>query len=408
MNYDEALAWLYSTQLHGIKLGLTNMRRLTAALGIPLSGKDALKYIHVAGTNGKGSVCAFIDSILRAAGKRTGLYTSPHLVSFRERIRINGEMISENAVASGLTAIRDLTKDWDHAPTFFEITTALALAYFQNKKVEYVVLETGMGGRLDATNIVTPIVSVITPIYLDHQQYLGETLPEIALEKAGIIKSGIPIVAAWQRDEVLGILGHIAMHREAPLHLVVTPLKGVEIGLAGKHQCWNAALAVHTLSVAVPDLPPEAIATGLRDVKWLGRFQRVQDNVILDGAHNPAAARRLAETWHEEFDGEKATVVIGSLGDKDFAGIWDALRPIADRVFLVPIRSPRTATPEELTKIIRHTAPELSCTPAESLAQALVLARSNPEPVLITGSLFLVGEALALLNQQKEPVVTAQ
>lgn len=408
MNYDEALAWLYSTQLHGIKLGLDNMRRLTDALGVPLSGKDALKFIHVAGTNGKGSVCAFIDSILRAAGKRCGLYTSPHLVSYRERIRIDGAMISEKAVASGLTAIRDLTKDWDRTPTFFEITTALALAYFQHKGVEYVVLETGMGGRLDATNIVTPIVSVITPIYFDHQQYLGETLPEIALEKAGIIKQGVPVVSAWQRDEVLGILGHMALHREAPLHLVVTPLKGVEIGLAGKHQCWNAAIAVHALSVAVPDLPAEAIANGLREVQWLGRFQRVNEHVVLDGAHNPAAARRLAETWREEFDDEKATVVVGALEDKDFTLIWEALQPIAARVFLVPIRSPRTTPPEELRKIVRHSAHELSCTPAESLGQALLLARSYRERVLITGSLFLVGEALALLNQQREPALTAQ
>ncbi|RYD76575.1 MAG: hypothetical protein EOP84_16675, partial [Verrucomicrobiaceae bacterium] len=276
------------------------------------------------------------------------------------------------------------------------------------KKVEYVVLETGMGGRLDATNIVTPILSVITPIYLDHQQYLGETLPEIALEKAGIIKQGVPVVAAWQRDEVLGILGHIALHRDSPLHLVVTPLQGVEIGLAGKHQSWNAAIAVHALNVALPELPSEAIAKGLREVHWLGRFQRVKEDVILDGAHNPAAARRLSETWREEYPGEKATIVIGALGDKDFTLIWEALKPIAARVFLVPIRSPRNATTESLSQIVRRSAPALSCTPSESLSQALTLARSNRERVLVTGSLFLVGEALALLNQQRQPASTAQ
>lgn len=408
MNYDEALAWLYSTQLHGVKLGLDNIRRLVAALGVPTSGKNALKFIHVAGTNGKGSVCAFIDSILRAAGKRTGLYTSPHLVSFRERIRVNGEMITESAVASGLRAIRSLTKDWEHTPTFFEITTALALAYFQHKRVEYVVLETGMGGRLDATNVVTPIVSVITPIYFDHQQYLGETLPEIAMEKAGIIKPRIPVVAAWQREEVLAALGHVALHREAPFHVVVSPLKGVDIGLAGKHQCWNAAIAVHALSVVVPDLPEEAIAKGLRDVQWPGRFQRVKENVILDGAHNPAAARRLAETWREEYKEQKATVILGALEDKDFAGIWEALRPIVARVYVVPVRSPRTVAPAQLVQSIRRSTPELSCTPSESLAQALQMARSNREPVLVTGSLFLVGEALALLNQQTQPALSTQ
>lgn len=408
MNYDEALTWLYSTQLHGIKLGLDNIRRLSSALGLSVSGKDAPKFIHVAGTNGKGSVCAFIDSVLRAAGKRTGLYTSPHLVSFRERIRINGEMITESAVASGLTAIRKLTQDWEHTPTFFEITTALALAYFQHKGAEYVVLETGMGGRLDATNVVMPVVSVITPIYFDHQQHLGETLPEIATEKAGIIKPGIPVVAAWQREEVLGVLGHTALHRDAPFHVVVTPLNNVELGLVGKHQRWNAAIALHVLNLIEPGLSQETIAKGLREVQWPGRFQRLEGNVVLDGAHNPAAARRLAETWREEFGEKKATVVLGALQDKDLTGIWDALAPIAARVAVVPVRTPRSANTSELGALVHRTNPELSCTPYESLDQALLSARSNSEPVLVTGSLFLIGEALALLNKTEQPALTAQ
>ncbi|MFL6539832.1 MAG: bifunctional folylpolyglutamate synthase/dihydrofolate synthase, partial [Chthoniobacterales bacterium] len=191
MNYREALAWLYGTQLFGIKLGLDSIRRLVAELDVPAPEQ---RIIHVAGTNGKGSVCAMTDSILRAAGYRSGLFTSPHLVTFRERIQVNGEMISEDEVAAGLTTIRELIREWDPHPTFFEIVTALALRHFKRSACDVFVLETGMGGRLDATNVVTPVVSVITPIDYDHQKWLGHSLGEIAAEKAGIIKPGVPVV----------------------------------------------------------------------------------------------------------------------------------------------------------------------------------------------------------------------
>src|SRR5437899_2654973 len=196
--YKEALAWLYGLQRFGIKLGLENIRRLVAELHVDLRGT---RVIHVAGTNGKGSVCAMIDSICRAQGHRTGLFTSPHLITFRERIRMNGEMISENAVANGLTTIRHLVADWDPHPTFFEVTTALALEYFSEVKIDVVILETGIGGRLDATNAVQSDVSVITPIDFDHEQWLGNTLPEIASEKAGIMKARVPVVSTPQRPE---------------------------------------------------------------------------------------------------------------------------------------------------------------------------------------------------------------
>ena len=200
INYREALAWLYSLQRFGIKLGLENIERLIEEL----SKRGILqaapwKVIHVAGTNGKGSVCAMIDSICRAQGYRTGLFTSPHLVTFRERIRVNGDMISEEAVADGLTTIRDLVANWDPHPTFFEVVTALALKHFSDTRVEIVILETGLGGRLDATNAIQSDVSVITPIDFDHEKWLGKTIPEIAAEKAGIIKPGVPVVSAPQR-----------------------------------------------------------------------------------------------------------------------------------------------------------------------------------------------------------------
>src|SRR5216117_744022 len=212
LSYAEALAWLYGLQRFGIKLGLENIRRLLAELRIDLRGS---RVIHVAGTNGKGSVCGMIDSILRAHGYRAGLFTSPHLVTFRERIRVNGEMISENAVANGLSTIRNLTAGWDPHPTFFEVATALALKHFSDPagrgakrdseqfppdrdKLDVITLETGIGGRLDATNAIQSDVSLITPIDFDHEQWLGKTIPQIASEKAGIIKPGVPVVSTAQ------------------------------------------------------------------------------------------------------------------------------------------------------------------------------------------------------------------
>ena len=203
MTFQESLSWLYGTQQVGIKLGLDNIRRLLGALGVEV---ERSRFLHVAGTNGKGSVCAMLDAICREAGFRTGLYTSPHLVTFHERIRLNGVMIPGEAVVAGLSRIRGLIAGWEMHPTFFEITTALALDYFQRENAELIVLETGLGGRMDATNVVRPAVSVITAIGLDHQAYLGSTLAEIAGEKAGIIKPGLPVVSAPQDREAEAVL----------------------------------------------------------------------------------------------------------------------------------------------------------------------------------------------------------
>jgi dihydrofolate synthase/folylpolyglutamate synthase len=241
------------------------------------------------------------------------------------------------------------------------------------------------------------MVSVITQIDLDHQQWLGATLPEIALEKAGIIKPGAPVVSAWQGEEVLRVLGHVALERETPFHAVVSPLGGVALGLCGRHQRWNAALAVHALDVARLNIPPAAIIRGLRDVRWPGRFQCVDDRLVLDGAHNPAAARQLAETWRETFGSERATLIIGILCDKDARGVLAALLPLAARVLVVPVNSPRALAPAELVPLARELAPQLPCAAARDLASALRVAHSEPERVLLTGSLFLVGEALAQL-----------
>jgi dihydrofolate synthase / folylpolyglutamate synthase len=408
VKYDEAMAWLYASQLHGIKLGLENTRRLIEALGIHVAGPQAPKFLHVAGTNGKGSVCALLEACCRAGGLRTGLFTSPHLITFRERIRLDGEMIGEADVAEGLTRIRTFAANWDHAPTFFEITTALALAWFQSKGAEVVALETGMGGRLDATNVVTPAVCVLTPVDLDHQQWLGESLTEIAREKAGIIKRGVPAISAPQADEVRAVFAEVAEERGASLEYVADPLEGYEIALAGSHQPWNAALAVKALSLTGLPVPHEAIARGLRDVSWPGRFQQIHPRFVIDGAHNPAAARRLAMTWREVYGDKRATLILGILRDKDVRGVCEALLPIAGRILTVPVPNPRSATPQEICKAIGQIAPRQECIAVRDLPAAIRIAQSMERRTLITGSLFLAGEALAFFEAQPVPERSAQ
>jgi len=408
VNYDEAVAWLYASQLHGIKLGLENIQRLTAALGVKVDGPAAPKFLHVAGTNGKGSVCALLDACCRAGGLRSGLFTSPHLVTFRERIRLNGEMISEADVAEGLKKIRDLTADWDHAATFFEIATALALEWFQRQKADVVALETGMGGRLDATTVVAPAVCVLTPIDLDHQQWLGDSLSAIAAEKAGILKPGVPAVSAPQADEVRVVFNRIAAERGTSLKYITAPLAGSEIALAGSHQPWNAALALEALALAGLNLPDIAITQGLANVVWPGRFQQIHPRFILDGAHNPAAAQRLAETWREVHGEKRATLILGILRDKDVRGICEALLPIAGRILSVPVPNPRSATPQEICKAIGQVAPRQECIAVRDLPAAIRIAQSMERRTLITGSLFLVGEALAHFEAQPPPTPSAQ
>lgn len=408
MTYPEAVRWLYGTQLHGINLGLEGITHLLHGLQVPLASAAAPRFFHVAGTNGKGSVCAMLDSICRAAGYRTGLFISPHLVSFRERIKVDGEMIGENEAAAGLSEIRNLIAGWKNPPTFFEIVTALALTHFARSKVEIVVLETGLGGRLDATNVVTPMVSVITPIDLDHQQWLGHTPAEIAMEKAGIIKPAVPVISAPQTEEVLSVLTQIAAHREAPFNLVMTPIGEVPIGLRGAHQRWNAALAIHALSVSELPVPDEAIVRGLAEVQWPGRFQVVDEHLVLDGAHNPAAARQLVETWRETFGEERATLILGVLKDKDAAGICQTLAPIAARVFAVPVRSERSLAPQEVLPAFASLAAKLECTMYPNVARALAVAEAWPEKALVTGSLFLVGEVLEQMQGGGDGMPSAQ
>jgi dihydrofolate synthase / folylpolyglutamate synthase len=410
MTYKQALAWLYGLQRFGIKLGLENTRRLLDELGLGsarasralfgASPNTSTKVIHVAGTNGKGSVCAMIDSVCRAQGYHTGLFISPHLVTFRERIRVKGEMISENAVAAGLTMIRDLIADWDPHPTFFEVTTMLALKHFGDAKIEIAILETGLGGRLDATNAVQSDVSVITPIALDHEKWLGHTLAEIAGEKAGIIKPGVPVVSAPQQPQAEEVICARAAECGSPVQFVNETYQGSLVALRGDHQKQNAAIAIAAIRAANIELDEKAIVHGLTAIEWPARFQKWDERTIIDGAHNPGAARILTQTWREVFGDQKATLVLAVLSDKDLRGICEALVPIADSILLPKIRSERAAAPEELAKLLSDISPSVLHSITPNVADALMLARANLKPILITGSLHFAGEVLAHLQGQ--------
>jgi dihydrofolate synthase/folylpolyglutamate synthase len=401
VNYREALAWLYATQRFGIKLGLENTERLLVALrrrGDFQIAAAPYTVIHVAGTNGKGSVCAMIDAIARAAGHRTGLFTSPHLVSFRERIRVNGEKISEEEVARGLCEIRERIRDWDPHPTFFEITTALAWQHFQKARCEILVLETGMGGRLDATNAVQSSVSVITPIDFDHEKWLGHSIGEIAKEKAGIIKPRIPVVSAPQRAEAELIIKQGAEECDSPLQFVNDPWTKTKIALDGEHQKMNAAVAIAALQAAGMTTSDYAITRGLESVEWPARFQIWDERIVIDGAHNPASARILAQTWRGQFGNERATILLALLRDKNAGEIVQAFAPIATKFVLPQIRSERALPPKELAEVISSVTPSLPYSMSSSVAEAISAAHRTSERVLITGSLHFAGEALAFLR----------
>lgn len=394
-SYREALAWLFATQRFGIKLGLENTRRLFTAFGVPGPNE---RIIHVAGTNGKGSVCAMLDAICRATGYRTALFTSPHLITFRERIQVNGELISEEEVARGLTSINELVAAWDPHPTFFEITTALALDHFRNSAADIVILETGLGGRLDSTNATHPIVSVLTPIDYDHEKWLGHTLTEIAGEKAGIIKEKIPVVSAPQPEEAAAVIRARAAECDAPLTFVSHPFEQFHVALTGAHQKQNAALAVAALSAAGIAVDPANLKQGLATVRWPARFQRWDERTVIDGAHNPAGALSLAQTWQEVFGEQRATVILATLNDKDAAGLCVALGPIMRRVLLPAIRSGRALSPQTLRLTSEGHLPAIPTAIISSFAEAWQEAQSYPDPILITGSLHFAGEALAHLR----------
>lgn len=404
MNYFTAIDWLYGTQLFGIKLGLDNIRRLLGELDLS-PDLPGVKVIHVAGTNGKGSVCAFAHRILSDAGVRTGLFTSPHLVSFRERIRVDDELADEAEIAALLSRIRSRVEGWENHPTFFEITLALALRHFLDRECEAVVIETGMGGRLDATNALRADVSVITPISLDHAEWLGDTLAEIAAEKAGILKENAPAVIADLAPEARDVVGRRALELRIPC-IETHPLpEDWSCGLPGAHQRENAALAVEAACrVAGERLTREGIRDSVAATRWEGRFQAVGDRFVLDGAHNPAAAASLAGTWRATYGDERPVLIFGAARGKDLGAILSELAPLASEVIFVPIASERRVVPEEMQAVLAELGmPDGTSRPPSrafsNLDEAWRALGEVEEKVLVAGSLYLVGEVLARLRE---------
>lgn len=438
MDYQGSLDYIYSFVDYGLKsrykyspetFDLTRMRTLLARLGDPQRRMPA---VHVAGTKGKGSVAAMTASVLRQAGYRVGLYTSPHLHDFCERIQLDGKPISHQALAKLTTDLRPL---FDSLPgiTTFEITTALANEWFARQRVDFAVFEVGLGGRLDATNVLYPNVCAITSISYDHTQLLGRTLPEIAEEKAGIIKPGVPVISAPQKPEVLEKIAAIAKERGARLRVIgedwrferdgfslarqrfaiwsdESPRREFEIPLLGSHQVENASVVVAVVEELRGQgfkISAEAVREGLARVAWPGRFEVIQrgdKSVVLDCAHNRDSIARLVATMQEMFPDVRPVLIFGSSDDKDVSGMLAEVLPLASRVIVARADHPRASRPEHLLEAIGASRVALSANLAHTVPQAVAQAMQDSEPVvLITGSIFLVAEARAEIHSLTSP-----
>jgi dihydrofolate synthase / folylpolyglutamate synthase len=446
LSYETAVAQIYAlghelAQTPSRKFDLAHMRVLLAALGHP---ENSFHAVLVAGTNGKGSTAATLASILQASGLKTGLYTSPHLVRINERIRLNGTTIADDDFAT-LHDVVDRTAerlvgegDLPWHPSFFEMLTAIAFEYFARSHPDMVVLEVGMGGRLDATNVIEQRLSIITDIALDHQKYLGETVAEIAREKAGIIRPGGVVVTLPQMPEANDVIGNTILDAGAravnavPYVPPVSPGSGqwsasgqlqrypldvmgaqimVDSPLVGRHQLRNLALAIAAAAElhdqGIIQITPETIARGIRETRWPGRFQVVPpagDNseYVLDVAHNPAGAWALRSTLSAAYqEGCEITLVFGVMRDKAMREITEILFPIAGHVIVTHANNPRSASPDEIRQASARVAEGMDIEGAEDVASALERARKvagSGGLVVVTGSIYIVGEAMRVLG----------
>jgi dihydrofolate synthase/folylpolyglutamate synthase len=417
VTYREALERLFKLQRFGMRPGLDGVKRALTVLGEP---QRELRVVHIAGSNGKGSTAAFLESILRAAGLRLGLYTSPHLLRFTERIRIGGREVTEERVADFTERLLSSLPE----VTFFEAATAMALAVFREDAVDVAVLEAGLGGRLDATNVFTdPLATVVTGIALEHTDVLGGTLALIAREKAGIFKRGAPALFACTDAEARSVLLAEAGRAGAPAYLLGRDLSArahgealiydgpggpleAPLGLDGMHQLGNAALAVGAAALACDrlgaSLPDRARVQGLREAKWPARLERIAPDVLIDAAHNPDGARVLAEALPQLAAGRPIALVFGAVADKDARTMLALLRKLAARTILTCPPSPRAIPPDEL----RGWAP--GATVVDDPARALAEARDGAALVVVTGSIFLAGEARRLVTGEPVDPIRAQ
>ena len=442
MSYGETLNYLYNLQKHGIKFGLDNISRLISALDNP---HTSFPSVHVAGTNGKGSTSAIIASVLKAAGLKVGLFTSPHIVSFTERVRVNGEETTEKDIIKLAEEIKSIVERLgDFSPTFFEVVTAMTLLYFKRKKIDIAVIEVGMGGRLDATNIVTPEVSVLTNISCDHKEFLGNTLKEIAYEKAGIIKREVPVVTSYQESEVIEVIEKKAAEKEAELYAYgrdfSSALKREDISgicfdylgsdsftihdlilpLTGEHQMQNASVAIKAAMIVLNSLQisetqvqeeniAEMIRNGCATTRWPGRLEMIKEvpPMLIDGAHNPAAAMTLSRALKRIFlrKYKKIIMVLGIMGDKDVRGIMEPLLPLASEIILTSPAYSRAASPDKLVDVAASLgffdiwiAPTVK--DAVEMATDLALGTFYSSLIVITGSFYTIGEAKEAIGQK--------
>jgi len=461
-NYSDTVNYLYGLQKHGIKLGLENPRRLLSILGEP---QKSFHSIHITGTNGKGSTATIIASILKENGLKVGLFTSPHLVSFTERIRVNNKEISEHEVIELANEIRNTMQntpslssvrvDSDPSselnPTFFEFVTAMAFLYFKRKKIDWAVIETGMGGRLDATNVLMPEVSIITNIGFDHKEFLGETISEIAFEKAGIIKPTVPVVTAAAHPDALMVLEKTSKNCGSELHIYGRDFKSTLISmdekhmvfdysstnpsmahtfslpLSGKHQLYNVSLAIRVCEILAKKgiyLSNETISKGLLNLNLEGRLELISQipPIVIDSAHNPEAAQVLAHAVKEIFIEsrlKKIILIAGIMKDKDIEGILPPLMQVSDTVILTKPKGERAASPEKLKESIKNLQTENNPTfspllkggegkftprlvTTDTVAEAIESAKALWKEgyiILVTGSFYTTGEAKEYLNQ---------
>lgn len=399
-SYEVFTRHLEDREYFGQKLGLERIRKLLDRLGNP---EKNFRSIHIAGTNGKGSTAAMIASILREAGLQAGLYTSPHLIDFCERIRVGEELITSEKVLHYAKVIREVEEE---PLTFFELATAIAFLHFAERKVPIAVIETGLGGRLDATNIVTPLISVITSIGLDHTTHLGTTIEEIAYEKAGIIKPGVPVAVGPIPPEAMEVVREAASVKGARLHPFNRTLvpDDIPLGLVGHHQIANACVAVATIHLLQGvKVDQEAVWRGLESVSWPCRIETVSEApwILLDGAHNVPAMRAVREFLEDCLEGRRLKVLFGAMADKDLKGILSELVPIADEFVFTTPRLKRSAEPGRLAEIASDFGKKCSVVDGVTNAlESLLIELKNDDVLLITGSLFLVGEAKKWFEKQ--------
>ena len=424
MNYTEALEYIHSTCWLGSRPGLSRTQELLLKLGSP---EKQLKYVHVAGTNGKGSVCSMTSSVLRAAGYRVGLYTSPYIVRFNERMQVDGEPISDTELAELTDTVKPVADGMQDPPTEFELITALAFLYFKRHQCDVVVLEVGMGGRLDSTNVIeSPLVSVITGIALDHTAVLGDTVEKIAFEKAGIIKHGSPVVYGGRDDKAFGVIS--ARAKELGCKIVRTDLEtlkvkradvfgstfdykgynNIDISLPGSYQPENTATVIETveaLNAVGFKVPQDALRTGLKNARWPARFELLNSDpcVIFDGSHNIQGVTAAVESI-KRFLGGDVILLMGVLADKDYNDMVGLLAPVAHEVFTITPPSPRALGSKELAAVFagRGVRAQEFDNIGASVAAAYARAKEIGKPLVMLGSLYMYGEVYAAFKEVKK------